>query len=80
MKKEIVEVPFVAHESAMNRMERTNKRLSIIAIVELVVILLMFAGIMIYFYLPTEVEETTTNASQDINEVENSNINQNVGE
>ena len=60
MKKEIVEVPFVAHESAMNRMERTNKRLSIIAIVELVVILLMFAGIMIYFYLPTEVETSNT--------------------
>ena len=70
MKKEIVEVPFVAHESAMNRMERTNKRLGIIAIVELVVILVMFAGIMIYFYLPTEVEETTTSASQDITDVD----------
>lgn len=79
MKKEIVEVPFVAHESAMNRMERTNKRLGIIAIVELVVILLMFAGIMIYFYLPTEVEETTTN-SQDVSEIENSDINQSIGE
>lgn len=79
MKKEIVEVPFVAHESAMNRMERTNKRLGIIAIVELVVILLMFAGIMVYFYLPTEVEETTTN-SQDVSEIENSKINQSIGE
>lgn len=76
MKKEIVEVPFVAHESAMNRMERTNKRLSIIAIVELVVILLMFAGIMIYFYLPTEVEEVT----QDVNDIHESQINQNVGD
>lgn len=80
MKKEIVEVPFVAHESAMNRMERTNKRLSIIAIIELVVILLMFAGIMIYFYLPTEVEETTTSNSQDVSEIENSDINQSIGE
>ena len=79
MKNEIVEVPFVAHESAMNRMERTNKRLGIIAIIELVVILLMFAGIMIYFYLPTEVEETTTN-SQDVSEIENSDINQSIGE
>ena len=77
MKKEIVEVPFVAHESAMNRMERTNKRLSIIAIVELVVILLMFAGIMIYFYLPTEVETSNT---QDVSEIENSEINQSIGE
>ena len=25
--KEIVTIPFVAHESAMNRMERANKRL-----------------------------------------------------
>lgn len=80
MKKEIVQVPFVAHESAMNRMERTNKRLSIIAIIELIVILLMFAGIMVYFYLPTEVEETTTSGSQDITDVENSNINQSVGD
>lgn len=76
MKKEIVEVPFVAHESAMNRMERTNKRLGIIAIIELVVILLMFAGIMIYFYLPTEVEEVT----QDVNDIHESQINQNVGD
>jgi len=75
MEKEIVEVPFVAHESAMNRMERTNKRLGIIAIIELVVILLMFAGIMIYFYLPTEVE-----TSQSANDIENSEINQNIGE
>lgn len=79
MEKDIVTVPFVAHESAMNRMERTNKRLSIIAIIELIVILIMFAGIMIYFYLPTEVEETAT-GSQDITDVENSNINQNVGD
>lgn len=77
MKKEILEVPFVAHESAMNRMERTNKRLGIIAIIELVVILLMFAGIMVYFYLPTEVETSNT---QDVSEIENSEINQSIGE
>lgn len=64
--KEIVSIPFVAHESDMNRMERTNKRLGIIAIIELVVILLMFAGIMIYFYLPTEVETSNT---QDVSEI-----------
>ena len=78
MKKEIVEVPFVAHESAMNRMERTNKRLGIIAIIELVVILLMFAGIMIYFYLPTEVEESTI--TQDTKNIQDSSVNQSVGD
>lgn len=78
MKKEIVEVPFVAHESAMNRMERTNKRLSIIAIIELVVILLMFAGIMIYFYLPTEVEESII--TQDTKNIQDSSVNQSVGD
>ena len=34
---EVVMIPFVAHESAMNRMERANKRLWI-------VILVMFIG------------------------------------
>lgn len=77
MEKDIVNIPFVAHESAMNRMERTNKRLGIIAIVELVVILVMFAGIMIYFYLPTEVEESTT---QNVNDIQDSEINQSVGD
>lgn len=75
MEKDIVTVPFVAHESAMNRMERTNKRLSIIAIVELVVILIMFAGIMIYFYLPTEVEKV----EQEVNNAKNNKIEQKVG-
>lgn len=77
MEKEIVTVPFVAHESAMNRMERTNKRLGIIAIVELVVILIMFVGIMVYFYLPTEVETSNT---QDVSDIQDSEINQSIGE
>lgn len=75
----IVNIPFVAHESSMNRMERANKRLSIIAIIELIVILIMFAGIMIYFYLPNEVVEDTFN-SQDVNEIDNSEIHQSIGE
>lgn len=33
MKDEIVSIPFVAHESAMNRMERANKRLLILNII-----------------------------------------------
>ena len=77
--EKIVNIPFVAHESAMNRMERTNKRLSIIAIIELVIILLMFAGIMIYFYLPTEVIEDTT-SSQNVSEIQDSEVNQSIGE
>lgn len=75
--KEIVSIPFVAHESDMNRMERVNKRLNIIVIIESIIILLMFIGIMIYFYLPSEVIEEN---SQDVSEITNSEINQTIGE
>lgn len=75
--KEIVSIPFVAHESDMNRMERVNKRLDIIVIIESIIILLMFTGIMIYFYLPSEVIEEN---SQDVSEITNSDINQTIGE
>ena len=75
MEKDIVTVPFVAHESAMNRMERINKRLNIIAIIELIIILLMFIGIMVYFYLPTEVEKI----EQEVNNAQNDKIEQKVG-
>lgn len=72
MKKEdVLMIPFVAHESAMNRMERTNKRLWI-------VILIMFIGMMIYFLLPTEVIEEETN--QNVENTENSEIHQSIGE
>lgn len=72
MKKdnEVVTIPFVAHESAMNRMERANRRLWI-------VILIMFIGMMVYFLLPSEV---TTETNQDIQGVENSEIHQTIGE
>lgn len=70
--KEVVMIPFVAHESAMNRMERANRRLWVI-------ILVMFIGMLIYFLLPSEtIEETTT--SQDVSEIANSEIHQNIGE
>lgn len=68
--KEVVMIPFVAHESAMNRMERANKRLWI-------VIIIMFIGMMIYFLLPTETVEET---SQNVDNVNSSDINQNIGE
>ena len=70
--KEVVMIPFVAHESAMNRMERANKRLWFVIIV-------LIIGIFIYFMLPTEVEETTT-STQDISEITDSEIHQNIGE
>ncbi len=68
--KEVVMIPFVAHESAMNRMERANKRLW-------VVILVMFIGMLIYFLLPTEVVEENT---QDIDNINSSEIHQSIGE
>ena len=67
--KEVVMIPFVAHESAMNRMERANKRLWVI-------ILIMFIGIMIYFFLPTETVEET----QNIDDATNSQIHQTIGD
>ena len=41
-KDEIVSIPFVAHESSMNRMERANKRLTILAVIEAIIIVIMF--------------------------------------
>lgn len=67
--KDIVSIPFVAHESAMNRLERANRRLWI-------VIIIMFIGMMIYFLLPTEVVED----SQSVDNTTNSDITQNIGE
>lgn len=66
---EVVMIPFVAHESAMNRMERANRRLWII-------ILVMFIGIMIYFFLPTEVIEE----SQNVQDITDSEVHQSIGE
>ena len=76
--KEIVSIPFVAHESDMNRMERVNTRLNIIVIIESIIILLMFTGIMIYFYLPSEVIEE--DVSQNIQDISGSDIKQSIGE
>lgn len=79
MKEEIISIPFVAHESSMNRMERTNKRLVIIAIIELAIILAMFISIMVYFYLPTD-EIVTDTTTQEVQDVEGSEVNQNIGD
>ena len=77
MDEKIVNIPFVAHEAAMNRMERANKRLQIIAMCELVVILAMFIGIMVYFYMPNEIAETT---EQNVSDISDSEVNQNIGD
>lgn len=69
-KDEVVMIPFVAHESAMNRMERANKRLWIVIIV-------MFVGMLIYFLTPNEVVKETT---QDVSDITNSEVHQNIGE
>ena len=68
--KEVVMIPFVAHESAMNRMERANRRLWLI-------IIIMFIGILIYFLLPTETVEETTQSANDVNSSE---VNQSIGD
>ena len=70
MDKEVITIPFVAHESAMNRMERANKRLWI-------VILVLIIGFMIYLFLPTETIEENT---QSVNDVQGSEVSQSIGE
>lgn len=67
--KEMVMIPFVAHESEMNRMERANKRLFILALV-------LILGILIYLLLPSEVDHN----EQSANNTDGGNISQNIGE
>lgn len=52
----IVTIPFVAHESAMNRMERANKRLWII-------IIIMIISAVLYLIIPTEIADNTQEAT-----------------
>ena len=68
--KEVVMIPFVAHESAMNRMERIIKWL-------IIVIILMLLGIATYLLIPNEVVEET---SQNIQDITDSEIHQSIGE
>lgn len=70
---EVITIPFVAHESAMNRMERANKRMFWIIIV-------LIVGIFIYFIMPNEVIEETTDNTQDVSDVQSSEIHQSIGE
>ena len=77
MEEKVVSIPFVAHEASMNRMERTNNRLFKIALCELLIIILMFSGIMFYFYMPNKIEET---AEQNVTDINDSEVNQNMGD
>jgi len=67
--KEIVMIPFVAHESAMNRMERANKRLWI-------TIIILVIAFFIYLLVPNEIVDET----QSIEDTNNSEIHQSIGE
>ena len=71
--KEIASMPFVAHESAMNRMERANRRLWVI-------IILLIIAIATYLIIPNEVVEETTDNNQNVSDIEDSEINQSIGE
>lgn len=73
--KEILMIPFVAHESAMNRMERTNEKLMKVIKFLIALIALIIIGITVYLCLPTEVEKV----EQDVNNVKDSQVNQKVG-
>ena len=68
-KDNIAQIPYVAHESSMNRMERANKRLWI-------VIIIMFLSFMLYLLLPTSVSTDT----QTVDDTNNSEVNQTIGE
>lgn len=71
--KEIITIPFVAHESAMNRMERIIKML-------VAIIIVMIVGIATYLLIPNEIIEETTDNTQSVSEIDNSEIHQNIGE
>ena len=70
---EVVMIPFVAHESAMNRMERANKRL-------IWIIIILILGIFAYLLIPNEVIEETTDNTQNVSDIESSEIHQSIGE
>lgn len=69
--KEIVVIPFVEHESEMNRMERIINKL-------IITIMVMFVLFMIYLLIPTEIVEEEN--KQSVDNVSNSEVNQNIGE
>ena len=67
--KSVVMIPFVAHESAMQRMERANKRLFILLIV-------LIVSVLIYLLVPSDI----SNVSQEAEADNESHIEQKVGD
>lgn len=60
-------ISFVAHEADMARMERSNKRWFILALIELTVIVAMIVGFVLYESQYEVVEESTTQTvTQDV--------------
>lgn len=65
--KENQTISFVAHEADMARMERSNKRWFILALIELTVIVAMIVGFVLYESRYEVVEESTTKTvTQDV--------------
>lgn len=72
--KELVTMPFVAHESSMSRMEAVNKRMFII-------IVILIIGIFAYFIVGMLVpEEIVKNDTQEAKADNQSTINQTMGD
>lgn len=64
--KEVAPVPYIVHESAMARAERTNKRWAKVALAELVVILLIvFAFLYVWQLYDYSSEESVYTYQQD---------------
>lgn len=65
--KENQTISFVAHEADMARMERSNRRWFILALIELTVIVSMIVGFVLYESQYEVVEESTTQTvTQDV--------------
>lgn len=70
---DIVMIPFVAHESAMNRVYNIIKML-------VAIIVVMIIGATVYLVIPNEVVEEDTTTSQEVSEVNDSEIHQTIGD
>lgn len=70
---DIVMIPFVAHESAMTRLEKIIKMLVII-------IVIMILGATIYLIIPNEFVEEDTTSTQEVTDVGDSEIHQTIGD
>ena len=72
-------IPYIAHESAMSRMERTNKRLWILCIIMFLALVGTNAG-WIYYESQWEDVVTTQEVSQDVDTGEGNAFVQGIGD